>query len=99
MEHPTGSQKDGQDLSGKGAEQVTRVHSLEVGQVTAVNSPPFRSHYVYSDKVLEMKTLDSGSESKFDETDLDTAIRAAVNHRRLNPRQIQLTSIAGAIGA
>ena len=30
---------------------------------------------------------------------LDEAIQASVNHRRLNPRQIQLASIAGAIGA
>jgi hypothetical protein len=31
--------------------------------------------------------------------DLDAAIQAAVNHRRLNPRQIQLSAIAGSIGA
>jgi amino acid transporter len=32
-------------------------------------------------------------------SDLDTAIAEAINHRRLNPRQIQLTAIAGSIGA
>ncbi|KAL4884582.1 amino acid permease/ SLC12A domain-containing protein [Aspergillus karnatakaensis] len=37
--------------------------------------------------------------TKSDETELDAAIRDAVNHRRLNPRQIQLTAIAGSIGA
>ncbi|KAJ6178777.1 hypothetical protein N7519_009238 [Penicillium mononematosum] len=37
--------------------------------------------------------------SKSDETELSAAIREAVNHRRLNPRQIQLTAIAGSIGA
>jgi hypothetical protein len=31
--------------------------------------------------------------------DFATAIQESVNHRRLNPRQIQLTSIAGSIGA
>ncbi|KAL2808417.1 amino acid permease/ SLC12A domain-containing protein [Aspergillus granulosus] len=36
---------------------------------------------------------------KSEETDLSAAIRVAVNHRRLNPRQIQLTAIAGSIGA
>jgi len=37
------------------------------------------------------------------ENDAEDAIRArvavSVNHRRLNPRQIQLTAIAGSIGA
>ncbi|KAL3466699.1 amino acid permease/ SLC12A domain-containing protein [Aspergillus heterothallicus] len=33
------------------------------------------------------------------ETDINAAIREAVNHRRLNPRQIQLTALAGSIGA
>jgi amino acid transporter len=37
------------------------------------------------------------------ENDADEEIRArvavSVNHRRLNPRQIQLTAIAGSIGA
>ncbi|OJJ00289.1 hypothetical protein ASPVEDRAFT_149252 [Aspergillus versicolor CBS 583.65] len=37
--------------------------------------------------------------SKSGETELSAAIREAVNHRRLNPRQIQLTAIAGSIGA
>ncbi|KAL2836088.1 amino acid permease-domain-containing protein [Aspergillus pseudoustus] len=37
--------------------------------------------------------------SKSNETNLSAAIREAVNHRRLNPRQIQLTAIAGSIGA
>ncbi|KAJ6146247.1 hypothetical protein N7497_008229 [Penicillium chrysogenum] len=37
--------------------------------------------------------------SKSNETELSAAIREAVNHRRLNPRQIQLTAIAGSIGA
>ncbi|KAL2860296.1 amino acid permease/ SLC12A domain-containing protein [Aspergillus pseudodeflectus] len=37
--------------------------------------------------------------SKSDGTDLSAAIIEAVNHRRLNPRQIQLTAIAGSIGA
>ncbi|KAI1829236.1 hypothetical protein DTO006G1_9826 [Penicillium roqueforti] len=37
--------------------------------------------------------------SKSDETELSAAIREAVNHRRLKPRQIQLTAIAGSIGA
>ncbi|RDW86477.1 uncharacterized protein DSM5745_03119 [Aspergillus mulundensis] len=37
--------------------------------------------------------------SKSDETELSAAIQQAVNHRRLNPRQIQLTAIAGSIGA
>ncbi|RSL83681.1 hypothetical protein CEP52_016650 [Fusarium oligoseptatum] len=40
----------------------------------------------------------SGTESKPDRTDLDTEIMQAVNHRRLNPRQIQLFAIAGSIG-
>ncbi|KAJ4245020.1 hypothetical protein NW762_014227 [Fusarium torreyae] len=31
--------------------------------------------------------------------DIATAIQQSVNHRKLNPRQIQLTSIAGSIGA
>ena len=30
---------------------------------------------------------------------LEASIRDAVNHRRLNPRQIQLTAMAGSIGA
>ncbi|KAF2639693.1 hypothetical protein P280DRAFT_550394 [Massarina eburnea CBS 473.64] len=30
---------------------------------------------------------------------LESSVRDAVNHRRLNPRQIQLTAIAGSIGA
>ncbi|KAL4928486.1 amino acid permease/ SLC12A domain-containing protein [Aspergillus undulatus] len=37
--------------------------------------------------------------SKSDETELTRAIAEAVNHRRLNPRQIQLTALAGSIGA
>ncbi|KAL2813927.1 amino acid permease/ SLC12A domain-containing protein [Aspergillus cavernicola] len=37
--------------------------------------------------------------SKSEATDLTEAIREAVNHRRLNPRQIQLTALAGSIGA
>ncbi|KAL5334342.1 amino acid permease/ SLC12A domain-containing protein [Aspergillus crustosus] len=41
----------------------------------------------------------SAGPSKSDETDVAAAIREAVNHRRLNPRQIQLTAIAGSIGA
>ncbi|KAF4962611.1 hypothetical protein FSARC_9389 [Fusarium sarcochroum] len=31
--------------------------------------------------------------------DIATAVQQSVNHRKLNPRQIQLTSIAGSIGA
>ncbi|KAL6231033.1 hypothetical protein BDW75DRAFT_233944 [Aspergillus navahoensis] len=37
--------------------------------------------------------------SKSDETELRAVIQQAVNHRRLNPRQIQLTAMAGSIGA
>ncbi|OQD71062.1 hypothetical protein PENPOL_c001G05294 [Penicillium polonicum] len=37
--------------------------------------------------------------SKSDETELSAGIREALNHRRLTPRQIQLTAIAGSIGA
>ncbi|KAI4729971.1 putative amino acid transporter [Aureobasidium sp. EXF-10728] len=32
-------------------------------------------------------------------SDLDSAVRDAVNHRRLHPRQLQFTAIAGSIGA
>ncbi|RJE18744.1 hypothetical protein PHISCL_08918 [Aspergillus sclerotialis] len=41
----------------------------------------------------------AGDLSKLDETEVDAAIMEAVNHRRLTPRQIQLTAFAGAIGA
>ncbi|KAL4810346.1 amino acid permease/ SLC12A domain-containing protein [Aspergillus unguis] len=36
---------------------------------------------------------------KTDETDLSREIQEAVNHRRLSPRQIQFTALAGSIGA
>ncbi|KAL2868401.1 amino acid permease/ SLC12A domain-containing protein [Aspergillus lucknowensis] len=45
------------------------------------------------------KSSSARAPSKSEETDLSAAIREAVNHRRLNPRQIQLTAIAGSIGA
>ena len=45
---------------------------------------------------VELGQVVTGTETS---TDIDTAIREAVNHRRLNPRQIQLTAIAGSIGA
>ncbi|KAL3479178.1 amino acid permease/ SLC12A domain-containing protein [Aspergillus californicus] len=45
------------------------------------------------------ETGNAGDLSKSGETELDVAIREAVNHRRLTPRQIQLTALAGSIGA
>jgi hypothetical protein len=37
--------------------------------------------------------------SQPDGCQIDTALQYQLNHRRLNPRQVQLSSIAGAIGA
>ncbi|KAK2805089.1 hypothetical protein FQN50_006334 [Emmonsiellopsis sp. PD_5] len=48
-------------------------------------------------KEAGLATTEAGSFSSGAE--LDAAILEAVNHRRLNPRQIQLTAIAGSIGA
>ena len=39
-----------------------------------------------------------GKEPNPESTDVEAELRAALNHRRLNPRQIQLFAIAGSIG-
>ncbi|KXT00197.1 hypothetical protein AC578_7024 [Pseudocercospora eumusae] len=50
--------------------------------------------------VLETTSRSDGSKDDvLQETDRDAFLKAQVNHRRLNPRQIQLASIAGSIGA
>ncbi|KAJ0424043.1 amino acid permease/ SLC12A domain-containing protein [Aspergillus carlsbadensis] len=64
---------------------MSRTESVEIGQLTLHG-------LVWDSWIAE-------APSKSDETDLSSAIREAVNHRRLNPRQIQLTAIAGSIGA
>lgn len=46
-----------------------------------------------------MQSSSSESVPELHGEDLKNAIEHAVNHRRLNSRQIQLTSIAGSIGA
>lgn len=45
----------------------------------------------------EVKVLDAGSSDN--ELNMQTRIAESVNHRKLGARQIQLTSIAGSIGA
>ncbi|KAL4913701.1 amino acid permease/ SLC12A domain-containing protein [Aspergillus aurantiobrunneus] len=78
MENRAISNSDTQPPSKK-ENNMSRVDSVDIGQVTLPESPEDRS--------------------KSDETELSAAIREAVNHRRLNPRQIQFTAFAGSIGA
>ncbi|KUJ06754.1 uncharacterized protein LY89DRAFT_743666 [Mollisia scopiformis] len=65
--------------------ELTRIYSAATGQVNETT------------KTYESST--SGEVPNLQRTDLDAAIEAAVNNRQLNPRQIQLTAIAGSIGA
>ncbi|CBF76257.1 hypothetical protein AN5024.2 [Aspergillus nidulans FGSC A4] len=62
------------------------------------DSPMSRTESVDIEEVA-LKPGSAEHPSKSDETELSAAIEQAVNHRRLNPRQIQLTAMAGSIGA
>ncbi|KAH0285379.1 putative amino acid transporter [Aureobasidium namibiae CBS 147.97] len=61
-----------------------------------------QDHYKQDTPEVSKPSLDVGQVIVGDvteESDLDSAVRQAVNHRRLNPRQLQFTAIAGSIGA
>ncbi|KAK7407833.1 hypothetical protein QQX98_010004 [Neonectria punicea] len=83
MERPASSRNDIKDVDKGEGTELTAVNSLGIGQVTMTSE--------------SFQPSSSGEVPKPDRTDLDTAIKEAVNHRRLNPRQIQLAAIAGSI--
>ncbi|KAL4969641.1 amino acid permease/ SLC12A domain-containing protein [Aspergillus stella-maris] len=63
------------------------------------DSPVSRVDSVDIGQVTYQESANADVPSKSDETELEAAVREAANHRRLNPRQIQLTALAGSIGA
>ncbi|KAH0397603.1 hypothetical protein KCU89_g8102, partial [Aureobasidium melanogenum] len=61
-----------------------------------------RDHYKTDASEGPKLSIDIGQvslTSGLEPPDLDSAVKDAVNHRRLNPRQLQFTAIAGSIGA
>ncbi|KAK8845633.1 hypothetical protein IAR55_006349 [Kwoniella newhampshirensis] len=71
-------------------------------EITMNPAKGFDDKAIYdSTEDAHVQVLDASSPSFGDSLDssLEARVQAAVNHRKLNPRQVQLTSIAGAIGA
>ena len=59
------------------------------------------ANYVACIQTADPVDISSGEASVVPDrtNELEASIKEAVNHRRLNPRQIQLTAMAGSIGA
>lgn len=94
MDNPIAARTDTKDKWQNETKKLSPTTSIASGQVSLDDIAMSIAAKSFSSKVFQT----SNSAVLYD-SDFDTTLEAAVNHRRLKPRQIQLTAIAGSIGA
>jgi amino acid permease len=99
MDHPTSSQSDIDHTDKKTTVEMSKAASVDVGELVKVSDRSMLDSSRCSKTNRNQCQISEATVSQPPHRQVDTALQYQLNHRRLNPRQIQLSSIAGAIGA